>query len=75
MQVLKRRAVEEHSLADELKAKHCKEKGKERTHMGSSPKVHVHTKVELVKVKKEPSVDSAENDAVEFLLGNHQALF
>jgi len=73
VEVLKRRAVEEHSLADELKAKHCKGKGKERTHTGSSPKVH--TKVELVKVKREPSDDSAENDAEELLPGNHQALF
>ena len=69
VEVLKRRAVEEHSLADELKAKHCKGKGKERIHAGSSPKAH--TKVELVKVKREPSDDSAENDAEELLPGNH----
>ena len=73
VQVLKRRAVEEHSLADELKAKHCKGKGKEQIYTGSSPKVH--TKVEFVKVKQESSNDSAENDAEELLPGNHQALF
>ena len=61
--------MEEHSLADELKAKHCKEKGKEQTHIGSSPKVH--TEVELVKVKQEPSDDSAKNDTEELLPGNH----
>ena len=62
VKVLKRRAVEEHSLADGLKVKNCKGKGKERTHAVSS-----RTKVELVKVKREPSDDSAEN---ELLPGN-----
>ena len=66
--VLKRQAVGEHSLADELKDKHCKGKGKERTRAVSSPIAH--TKVELVKVKREPSDDSAENDARESLPGN-----
>ena len=65
VKVLKKQAVEEHSLADELKAKHCKGKGKERTHAVSSPKAH--TKEELVKVKREPSDDSADN---ELLPGN-----
>ena len=66
--VLKRQAVGEHSLADELKDKHCKGKGKEWTRAVSSPMAH--TKVELVKVKREPSDDSAENDARESLPGN-----
>ena len=73
MKVLKRRAVEEHSLADELKAKHCKGKRIELTHPVSSPTAH--TKEELVKVKREPSDDSAENDAEELLPGNQHTLF
>ena len=54
VKVLKRRAVEEHSLADELKAKHCKGKGKERTHAVSS----------RTKVKREPSDDSAGKESL-----------
>ena len=57
----------------ELKAKHFKGKGKERTQAVSLPKTH--TKVELVKVKREPSDDSAENGTEELLPGNNQALF
>jgi len=68
VKVLKRRAVEEHSLADELKAKHCKGKGKERTHTISAPKAHI--KADLVTVKREPSDESAENDAEGSLPGN-----
>ena len=69
MEVLKRRAVEEHSLADELKVKHCKgkgKKGKERTHTVSLPKAHTE-----VEVKQEPSDD---NDTEEMLPGNQHTL-
>jgi len=73
VKVLKSRAIGEHSLAKELKAEHCKGKGKERTHADSLPKAR--TKEELVKVKRELSDDSAENGAEKLLPGNHQALF
>ena len=64
--------MEEHSLADELKAKHCKGKGKERTHAISAPKAHI--KADLVTVKREPSDDSAENDAEGSFPGNQHTL-